>query len=104
MDMFNIEPFSLEKKDKSIFLDSQLSKLYLHHFNNCNPYKKMMKSIGYDPKISKSYEDLPFLPVRLFKMHDLFSIEKDKITKTMTSSGTSGQEVSKIYIDKQVKI
>ncbi|MAW84787.1 MAG: acyl-protein synthetase [Crocinitomicaceae bacterium] len=46
------------------------------------------------------FSKLPFLPVRLFKLFDLKSVKKENIIKTMTSSGTSGQAVSKIYLDK----
>ncbi|MWV62474.1 acyl-protein synthetase [Helicobacter saguini] len=48
-----------------------------------------------------SIESYPFLPVRLFKEYDLKSIDSKEILKTMTSSGTSGQSVSKIYLDKK---
>ena len=40
---------------------------------------------------------MPFIPVSLFKMFNLLSIPKEQIFKTMTSSGTSGQAVSKIF-------
>ena len=43
---------------------------------------------------------MPFLPIRLFKEYELISVERSKIIKTMTSSGTSGQSVSKIFLDK----
>ena len=44
--------------------------------------------------IKRNYDvhDIPFVPVRLFKMHDLYSVPKKSINKTMTSSGTSGQK------------
>ena len=45
---------------------------------------------------------MPFIPVSLFKMFNLLSIPKEQIFKTMTSSGTSGQAVSKIFLDKKV--
>ena len=38
--------------------------------------------------------------MRLFKEFDLKSIPKEDIFKMITSSGTSGQAVSKIYLDK----
>ena len=60
----------------------------------------MLDSIGYSLSSGFNYLDMPFLPVRLFKLHDLLSVEKELIVKTMTSSGTSGQAVSKIYLDK----
>jgi hypothetical protein len=44
--------------------------------------------------------DLPFLPVSLFKTHDLLSIPRDAVFKTLHSSGTTGQSVSKVYLDK----
>ena len=40
------------------------------------------------------------MPVRLIKENDLFSVDKSSVINTMTSSGTSGQKVSKIYLDK----
>ncbi|CAM3456320.1 acyl-protein synthetase [Helicobacter labetoulli] len=51
-----------------------------------------------------SYYNAPFLPVRLFKHYALKSIEKSEIIKTMTSSGTSGQSVSQIFLDKQTSL
>ena len=47
------------------------------------------------------YVNLPFLPVRVFKEMDLRSCNEDEVFKTITSSGTSGQAVSKIYLDKE---
>ena len=43
---------------------------------------------------------MPFLPARLFKELSLYSVEKNKIFKTLMSSGTSGSSPSKIYLDK----
>jgi phenylacetate-coenzyme A ligase PaaK-like adenylate-forming protein len=42
---------------------------------------------------------LPFIPVRLFKELELLSIDRADIRKTLTSSGTSGQAPSKIFLD-----
>ncbi len=41
------------------------------------------------------------LPVRIFKKYSLQSVPKNKIIKKLVSSGTSGQELSKIYLDKK---
>jgi hypothetical protein len=41
------------------------------------------------------------IPVRLFKEYDLLSVPKEEIVKTMTSSGTTGQSVSKIFLSKE---
>ena len=64
----------------------------------------MLDGLGFDPEIDSAATGLPFLPVRLFKEYDLYSIDKSNIVKTMTSSGTSGQAVSKIYLSKDTSL
>lgn len=44
-------------------------------------------------------EDIPFLPVSIFKEMDLRSIPEEEVFKTITSSGTSGQRPSRIFLD-----
>jgi len=102
--LFDIAPYSLPKKEKAEIFDNYFFNLTKHHYTHCLPYKKMMDGIGFDVESSFSYTEIPFLPVRLFKMHELYSTSKENIIKTMTSSGTSGQEVSKIFLDKETSI
>lgn len=96
-DLSKIEPYSLNKSEKEQFLNDFLSKLTIHHYNNCLEYKKLLDKFGFDKNLN--YKEIPFLPVRLFKEYELLSISKDDIIKTMTSSGTTGQQVSKIFLD-----
>ena len=42
---------------------------------------------------------LPYLPVRAFKELDLASVPREDIIKVLTSSGTTGQQVSRINLD-----
>jgi len=44
-------------------------------------------------------EDAPFLPVSIFKKRELRSVEADQVVKILTSSGTTGQGPSRIYLD-----
>ena len=99
-EILNIPPYSLDKEDKDKLLTERLVELTKLHQNNCLEYKNILEAIDFDVEKAKSYTELPFLPVRLFKDMDLKSISQDKIVKTMTSSGTTGQAVSKIYLDK----
>lgn len=94
------EPFSVEKEDKEKLLTQRLTDLTKKHLKNCSEYKNMMDIIGFDIKNIKSYYDIPFLPVRLFKELRLCSIPKTEVFKTLTSSGTTGQAVSQIYLDR----
>ncbi|MDR2650719.1 MAG: acyl-protein synthetase [Prevotellaceae bacterium] len=100
-EILDIRPYSLNKTEKEQLLNSCFTELSRYHYVHCLPYRKMMDSINYDINKDYSYYDLPFLPVRLFKMFDLYSVKKEEIIKTMTSSGTSGQAVSKIYLDRE---
>ncbi|MBK8946924.1 MAG: acyl-protein synthetase [Ignavibacteriae bacterium] len=97
----DLKPYSLTKNEKEKLLNPYFSKLFRHHYANCIPFKNMMDSIGFDVQNENKYSDLPFLPVRLFKMFDLMSVVKDNVVKTLTSSGTSGQAVSRIYLDRE---
>jgi len=99
--LFNIDPYSLSKSEKLELISEELSSLTRHHYSNCWQYRKIVDSMGFDVKSLNQVEDIPFLPVRLFKMFDLYSVSQQEVIKTMTSSGTSGQDVSKIYLDKK---
>ena len=79
--LFNIKPYSLKKDEKKIFLDEILFQLTKYHFNHCYEYKCLVKSIDFKLDSPSPYSNIPFLPVRLFKMYDLLSINKDLIFK-----------------------
>ncbi len=98
--VLEIEPYALAKKEKEQFLTECLGELTRHHYEKCPPYKRLLDAQEFDVNKIASYYDIPFLPVRLFKEFDLKSVDQEEIQKTMTSSGTTGQQVSKIYLDK----
>lgn len=101
LERMDMEPYSLEKDEKEKYLTNELAMLTKHHYKHCPEYKKILDARQFDIHHIKSYYDIPFLPVRLFKEYRLKSIANDSVQKTMTSSGTSGQQVSKIYLDKE---
>lgn len=99
-EVLNLEPYSLNKEEKHAMLTSELKTLTAFHYHHSAFYKKMLDALGFDIDAIDSYHDIPFLPVRMFKELDLLSIAKEEVVKTMTSSGTTGQKVSKIYLDR----
>ena len=99
-DLLNIEPYSLNKQEKERALNNILKDRTYYHYNHCKEYKKIIDSLNFDINSSRSYYDLPMIPVRLFKEYELLSVERDQVTKIMTSSGTSSQQVSKIFLDR----
>lgn len=103
-ELLEYEPYSLDHGQKQKLLTKRLADLTAHHMAHCGLYKNMMDSVGMTQERLReavSYEELPFLPVRLFKELELASVPKEAVFKTMTSSGTTGQRVSKIFLDRQ---
>ena len=100
-EIINIPPYSLNEKEKNELLTKRLSELIKHHKEKCPKYRKILDSIDFDVNKTEDYKDIPFLPVRLFKELELKSVPQEEIVKTMTSSGTTGQAVSKIFLDRE---
>lgn len=98
---YELSPYELDKSDKSKVLTEELLELTLLHKQKCPEYSSFLKAVHFEENNVKEPSDIPFFPVRLFKDVDLLSIPREEVFKTMTSSGTTGQQVSKIYVDKE---
>ena len=98
-DVFDTKaPYLLDRDAKrNIFLD-HMNRLSHHHKLHCSEYKSIVSGLGFN-KDAVNLNDVPYIPVRLFKLLNLMSVSRNDIFKQMTSSGTSGQAVSKIYLD-----
>jgi len=99
-DIFNIDPFSIAGEKKIKFFEKQINLLTLHHYKHSKGYRKILDSFGYKFKNTNLFE-VPFLPTKLFKEFELKSVSQDKVFKTLVSSGTSGNILSKIHLDKE---
>ena len=98
-ELFAISPYSLDNTEKQQALMDNLIKLTQYHYKNCKGYSRILDMLKFSFTQVETLSDLPFIPVRLFKNYELYSVDKEKIVKTLTSSGTSGQAVSKIFLD-----
>lgn len=98
-ELFQIAPYSLSKAEKDEALKDILNDLTRRHYAACPEYARILDALKFDAAKNHDCADLPFLPVRLFKQFELRSVPKEEITKTLTSSGTSGQSVSKIFLN-----
>jgi len=99
-DIFKIPQYSLEQAQKEQILIDQLNALTEHHHKRSESYKRILNTF-YEG--NTSYPDLcslPSLPVSLFKHHELLSIPKEEVFKTLTSSGTTGSQPSRIFLDR----
>ena len=100
-DVLALPPFGVGRAEKQELLRAGLLQLTEHHRAHCAPYARMMETIGFSAADVHSVEDIPFLPVRLFKEMELRSVAEEDVFKTMTSSGTTGQQVSRIFLDRR---
>ena len=96
-----IAPYSLSKEEKRHQFTEYINELTRYHYKSCPEYAQILNAVNYFPVKNYDLEFVPFLPVGLFKEFDLISVPKEKIVKKMTSSGTSGQRVSKIFLDSE---
>lgn len=103
-ELLKIPPFAMGRAEKEEILTERLLELTRLHQENCPAYARMLEAAGFDPSRAEgdsfNYREIPFLPVRLFKELELRSVPKEAVVKTMTSSGTTGQAVSRIYLDR----
>lgn len=97
------EPYGLDKIAKQALLLETLNTLTNWHRQQCEPYRNMVTGLFKNVAVS-TLDDLPFIPVSLFKTLNLLSVKKEDVVKTLNSSGTTGQAVSKIYLDRETSI
>lgn len=102
-EIFNINknPYYLKNDQKRKYFDENLVLLTKHHYHNCKKYADILDKTGIKFENINSIENIPFLPARLFKYHELSSICLNDINRIVTSSGTSGQAKSKIILDRK---
>ena len=93
--------FSLSSEEKKQTFFSLVNDLHLHHLSACEEYKQISEKLfGVSDKVHH-LEELPYLPVSLFKERYLASVSKDEVYKVLTSSGTTSQTPSRIVLDKE---
>ncbi|WP_431821050.1 acyl-protein synthetase [Burkholderia sp. F1] len=99
-DILQWPAYGLPKAQKDARLLAGLRRLTDLHYDACVPYRAVLDKMGGE-RAALTLDALPFLPVRLFKHETLVSVPSADVVKTMTSSGTSGQRVSQIFLDRQ---
>ena len=98
-DLLEQEPYGVLSDEKERMLGELLNRLTERHRDCCPAYDAACGLLG-DRKGSRLCE-IPLLPVSLFKKTELCSIPEDEIFKRLTSSGTTGQQTSRIVLDRR---
>jgi phenylacetate-coenzyme A ligase PaaK-like adenylate-forming protein len=96
-----VAPYALPQADKRAILTERTRDLTRWHYERCEVYRNLVDRIFGGPRALEfeRLEAAPFLPVSLFKTRELRSVASTEVVKTLTSSGTTGQAVSRIYLD-----
>lgn len=100
-ELFSSPQYSLNKERKDSLLKVELNRLTEFHYGKCEIYRRILDNLGYNINEAGDFNSLPFLPVRLFKNRIIKSIPDSEVLKIITSSGTTGQRVSRIALNKE---
>jgi hypothetical protein len=98
-DLLSAPPFALAKDEKARSLGAALHALTELHRTRCEPYARAISIMH--PGTGVRLEDVPYLPVSVFKTHALRSVPEADVFKVLTSSGTTGQVPSRIFLDRE---
>ena len=94
----DVDVFGLDRASKRAWLLDGLNRLTALHRAQCAPYARILDGL-WAAEGAASLEEVPWLPVRMFKLMDLKSIADDQVSRTLVSSGTTGAAVSRIFLD-----
>lgn len=101
--LYKLSPYELDKDMKRNLIVPKYCELTKLHYENCEAYRRILDAFygkDFKPSVCGDFSEIPFLPVRLFKEFDLLSVQIEDVTRTVKSSGTTGQVSSKIFLDK----
>lgn len=91
-------PYAWTQEEKEKQYLPYFRELTEYHRQHCRPYGQALKAWGYTRDAAASLDQIPMVPIRLFKYCKLQSIPDDEVFKVLTSSGTTGQP-SRIVLD-----
>lgn len=99
-ELFAKPQFSIPQAEKEELLLGELTELVSLHRSQCGPYRRITDVVGAPLGAYEALAELPYIPVSLFKTHYLSSVPAEHVFKVMTSSGTTGQAVSRVILDR----
>jgi hypothetical protein len=92
-----IRPVVFSVSGEDDFEKITLELFHLQCENN-RVYGKMSRLLKIEPRKVTGCHDIPFLPISLFRDHEIITGDSDGIEKVFTSSGTTGSIPSRHYV------
>jgi phenylacetate-coenzyme A ligase PaaK-like adenylate-forming protein len=78
--------------------------LLLERARHCADHNELLRKhndqLGFESRPLERYEDLPYLPVAMFKEFDLATVPPERVMRTLLSSATTTGTPSRIPLDK----
>jgi len=102
-EIINNVQFECAQKDKEEKLLAILKLQIKENMKNEN-LDSMYKKLGIDVNAIHSLEEIPFIPVNMFKYFDLRTCREENVVRILNSSSTTGDAPSKVYIDKATSV
>ena len=99
-ELMNAPQYSMPQERKTGLLVEHLNALTVHHRTTCPGYDRLVRILHHDAPAATSLAGVPYVPVGVFKTHDLRSIALNEVFRVLTSSGTTGQQVSRVVLDR----
>ncbi len=100
-ELLSLPTYGLSAAEKARALLPALQALTELHNQRCPPYAQALRLLHPAYADATRVDELPYLPVRVFKTRMLRSIPEHEVFKVLTSSGTTGQVPSRIYLDRE---
>lgn len=73
-------------------------RLFCYQAEHCAPYAEYVRLIGVEPSRVHCIEDIPMLPIEIFKSHKVYCGEREPQI-VFTSSATTGMTQSRHYVE-----
>lgn len=97
--LMTAEQYSIRESDKAPLMIDGLHELVERHRDRSVEYRRILEAGYPDATEASDLAAIPYLPVALFKWLELRSIPGDEVFRVLTSSGTTSQVPSRIYLD-----
>ncbi|MGE0869039.1 MAG: acyl-protein synthetase [Kofleriaceae bacterium] len=97
--LLDLPMYTMPQAAKEAALVPALAALTAHHRARCGAYDRLGRVQRWPTQFERIAE-IPWLPAALWKTHRLVSVADDDIATTLTSSGTTGQVPSRVFLDK----
>lgn len=97
------EQFNIDQENKEKLLLNIILLQIEHNKSNLN-VKAMYDKLGIDTCKIKTLEQVPYIPVNMFKCFDLMICKQELVVRVLKSSATTTGIPSKIYLDKRTSI